>query len=811
MFKLIGVLLAIAALLGGGLYLYQRNVEQAAAEALAKSEEAAVKVVTGLRNNVVKTIEPLEALATRAGLAQSLTGTPDERAEVERAIADVGAGQHLLKARLLPLGVDHAEYGDRTGDAGAEAAGAETGEATKAPPFDYAGLAMLRSSLEREADPPIELHRFGLPGAHIAMMRRILDADGALAGHLLLQFDFALLDGVVDGVAAGDGFVALNQRRAMLASAGNKAAREGLPLQARPVAGTAWRVQYWAPPVAVAQIELPLELIGAAGGAVVLVLAVVGVMVAKRRRAAAKAVQPTAPSSEVPASSTDVGEPEPAEADAGAIAASQPPTESGASELSASDTSSQAGDEAQAGAGALDMPESIFRAYDVRGVVGETLTPDIVRAIGRAIGSEAHDRGQNTVIVACDGRHSGPELKQALTEGLLSTGRDVIDIGRVPTPILYFATYFLNTGSGVMVTGSHNPPNYNGMKIMLGGETLFGEDIARLRHRVVNNELIDGSGNAREMEVMDEYIRRISEDIPVALGRSFRVVVDCGNGVAGEAAPKMLRALGHDVAELFCEIDGSFPNHHPDPSQPENMADLIAAVKGMKADVGFAFDGDGDRLGVVDANGEIIWPDRQMILFSKAVLEGVPGGEIIYDVKCSSRLTAAIEEYGGKPVMWKTGHSFIKNKLKESGAPLAGEMSGHIFFNDRWYGFDDAIYSAARMLEIMLNSSAKPDELFAALPEGHSTPELKLDMEEGQNHPFMERLMQADGLGDGRLTTIDGVRVDWPDGWGLVRASNTTPSLVIRFEGDTEEALKRIKEQFRKVLLGLDGSLKLPF
>jgi phosphomannomutase/phosphoglucomutase len=461
--------------------------------------------------------------------------------------------------------------------------------------------------------------------------------------------------------------------------------------------------------------------------------------------------------------------------------------------------------------GAMDMPGEIFRAYDIRGIVDKGLNATIVAQIGRAIGAEAYDRGQQTIVVGRDGRNSGPELQAALVEGLAATGRDVIDVGRVPTPVLYFATHYLNTGSGVMVTGSHNPPEYNGLKIMLGGETLFGDDIQALKKRAECGDFPSGKGKLQSMEVVDEYVRRVCEDVPVALGNSFRVVIDCGNGVAGEVAPKLLRALGHDVVELYCEVDGNFPNHHPDPSDPANLTYLIGTVKQESADLGLAFDGDGDRLGVVDPDGTIIWPDRQMMLFAKDVLSKNPGADIVFDVKCSNRLAKVIKQLGGKPVMWRTGHSYIKNKLKESGAPLAGEMSGHIFFQDRWYGFDDAIYSAARMLEILMAFKKTPTEIFARLPAGISTPELRVDMSEGEQVTLVEKLVEADGFANGKRTTIDGLRVDFSDGWGLVRASNTTPSLVMRFEGDDEQALARIQGEFKAAVAAINPDLVLPF
>ena len=457
----------------------------------------------------------------------------------------------------------------------------------------------------------------------------------------------------------------------------------------------------------------------------------------------------------------------------------------------------------------LMISASIFRAYDIRGIVGETLTSDIVYELGRAIGSEAYARGQQTVIVARDGRLSGPEFVQALSNGLRASGRDVIDIGQVPTPVLYFATHYLNSSSGVMVTGSHNPPNYNGFKMVLRGETLAETAIQRLRSRIETGDLLSGNGSYRAANVVPDYIERITSDIQLA--RPLKVVVDCGNGVAGEIAPHLLRLLGCDVTELYCDIDGNFPNHHPDPSQPENVADLINTVKKLKADVGLAFDGDGDRLGVISSQGEIIWADRQMMLYARDVLSRNPGAEIIFDIKCSTHLARVIREAGGQPLMWKTGHSLVKAKMKETGAPLAGEMSGHIFFKERWYGFDDALYTAARLLEILARDARNSNEVFAELPDAISTPELKIELQEGEQLPFVARLLEHAKFPGAEITTIDGLRADFKDGWGLVRASNTTPSLVLRFEADTAAALQRIQDQFRSILLELDPKLKLPF
>ena len=463
------------------------------------------------------------------------------------------------------------------------------------------------------------------------------------------------------------------------------------------------------------------------------------------------------------------------------------------------------------------LPESIFRAYDVRGIVGDTLTPEIVRWIGRAIGTEARRRGAAALVAGRDGRHSSPELFSALVTGLRETGRDVVDVGCVPSPVLYFAAEHLGTRSGVMVTGSHNPANYNGLKIVLAGETLHGDAILDLKRRIEAGELDIGPdaparGSLSSTEVIGHYIERIRDEIPAARGGDARtIVVDCGNGVAGVVAPRIFRALGHDVVELYCEVDGDFPNHHPDPSVPENLADLIASMREHGADLGLAFDGDGDRLGVVDGAGTIIWPDRQMMLFARDVLSSRPGAEIIFDVKCSGLLAGEIERYGGRPVMWKTGHSLIKTRLRESGAPLAGEMSGHIFFADRWYGFDDAIYAAARLVQILTRLGEPSSRVFARLPVANGTPELRVAVGEGGQARLVDSLLGGDWFAGAHRTTIDGLRVDYADRWGLARASNTEPSLVLRFEGETNDALERIKGEFRTALLSVDPSLELPF
>ncbi|MHB8454591.1 MAG: phosphomannomutase/phosphoglucomutase [Acidiferrobacterales bacterium] len=456
-----------------------------------------------------------------------------------------------------------------------------------------------------------------------------------------------------------------------------------------------------------------------------------------------------------------------------------------------------------------EFPPELFKAYDIRGIVDKTLTPEATEQIGRAIGSEALARGTRRIAIGRDGRLSGPALLQALARGLIRSGCDVVDIGQVPTPVLYFATHHLGTQSGVMVTGSHNPPEYNGLKMVLAGETLSGEAIQDLRRRLMQGDLASGNGTLSQSDVREAYLQRITSDVKLA--RKMRVIIDCGNGVAGELAPELARRLGCEVQELFCEVDGRFPNHHPDPSQPENLADLITAVTHGNVDVGLAYDGDGDRLGVVSPDGSIIWPDRQMILYARDVLSRHQGAEIIYDVKSSRTLEAAIREAGGRPLLWRTGHSFIKAKLKESGALLAGEMSGHIFFKERWYGFDDGLYAGARLLELLSRDSRAPAEIFSSLPNTLNTPELHIKFGEGEHFALIKKLVGRAHFPGARVTTLDGLRVDFPDGFGLVRASNTTPVLVLRFEADNAAALARIQDQFRALLEEVRPGLSLPF
>ncbi len=456
----------------------------------------------------------------------------------------------------------------------------------------------------------------------------------------------------------------------------------------------------------------------------------------------------------------------------------------------------------------MQIDPDIFRAYDIRGVVDRALTPEVVRLIGHALGVLYPNSPR--VAVGRDGRLSSPALADALCQGLVDAGRTAIDIGAVPTPVLYFATHHLDTDAGVMITGSHNPPEYNGIKMVMDGHTLFGEEIRRIYERIVQGDLPHGDGQSEQANVLDAYLDRIVSDVKLA--RPMRIAVDAGNGVAGPTARRLFEALGCEVTCLYCEIDGHFPHHHPNPSEPENMQDLIRTVRREGLEIGLAFDGDGDRLGVVDEQGKIIWADRQMMLFARDVLSRNPGATIIFDVKSSRHLAELIRRQGGRPLMWKTGHSFIKAKMKETGALLAGEMSGHIFFKERWYGFDDGLYAGARLLEILSREPQPVSTVFDALPDAVSTPELNVHFDEdGAQHAFMREFTEKAHFEGAQVSHIDGVRADYPDGWGLVRASNTTPSLVIRFEADSEAALQRIQQTFREQMLAVRPDLDLPF
>ena len=723
------------------------------------------------------------------------------------------------------------------------------------PPLSYASLDMLIQA-EANVDTLTEVHLHGTPTAHVVILEPVRNQTPRPAGFLHLSLSTAILNDLLSDIGPDEGYAELIQpvsdSNVVLAMTGQAAARQAEPAKAD-VPGTRLQIAYWRPSIILSVVEgsgrwLPYL------PALLILLGALGFLSLQRKHARAEAWARKMADAEAAAADT-LSETLVSAAEAGEEVAPDldDPESIMLIEIPAEEeTSTEIGSE---------IDPVIFRAYDIRGVVGKTLTKKAVRAITEAIGARAGALGQQRLVVGRDGRKSSPKLAKILIEALCASGRDVIDIGLVPTPLLYFATHHLDTGSGVMLTGSHNGPEYNGLKIMLAGHTLGGEDIKEIQrlseagemtrfrasggesavierrtdadesagdtaqqaHTAASDpdELLSPKkdlGKAQQTDIAAAYLRRVADDIAPAFGdaQKMKIVVDCGNGAAGVIAPELLGMLGHEVIELYCDIDGGFPNHHPDPSQPENLRALIDKVKAEGADIGFAFDGDGDRLGVVDSGGRIIWPDRQLMLLAKDVLGRNPGAPIIFDVKCSRHLQSVIEAAGGRALMWKTGHSLIKNKMKEVGAPLAGEMSGHIFFKERWYGFDDALYTAARLIEIFTQAGQKPAELFAELPEDSATPELRLPLAEAEHDDFMRQLeekLMARIAPDqqAEVIRIDGLRIEYSDGWGLVRPSNTSPSIILRFEGKDETVLQRIQVEFAEAIRAVRPAVALPF
>lgn len=793
--------------------------------AVAEREERIAEdqnIANRLARELGAVLEPqrlkLNALAQQPAIVEAISAEKSRRENAAAAAQKDIPG--ALRLRLLPRGADHVDP-------------------NSLPPLTFSSVDMLRDAAKSEKDVKAELHLGGTDNEHIVMIQRV-PITGEAVGFLHLSVDPKLVRDAMANVTGVPGYIEVRQPvpkgpPAIIARSGSPPAGNSASALAG-ISGTSWVVSYRPPSASTA---------GSGGGWLwpligVLALAVLigGAIFFLRRRDALLASDTVTYQGAIKAILEGVhpgleqllpGKPQKLETGIGPVSEGitdderDDITEFGTVEDQAvandpGETFDITGDTAsgievteEPASEPVHIDPSIFRSYDIRGIVGKTLDAAGIYEIGRALGSEAAARGQQTIVTARDGRNSSQELRDALIEGLRDSGRDVLDIGLTPTPVLYFATHYLDSHSGVMITGSHNPPEYNGLKIVLDGETLSGDAIQAIRERIENNDFTSGEGSMQSTEIIPDYIRRISEEIPVTLGNALKVVVDCGNSVPGIAAPHILRAIGHDVVELYCEVDGNFPNHHPDPSQPENLEDLIRAVEEEDADIGFAFDGDGDRLGVVDNAGNIIWSDRQMMLFARDVLSRNPGAKIIYDVKCSRLLADDIRAHGGEPIMSRSGHSLIKTKMQETGALLAGEMSGHIFFKERWYGFDDALYCAARLLEIIVNSGMSATEVFDGLPGGVATPELRLDLPESEHAAFMQKVLESANFGDAEISTLDGLRVDFSDSWGLIRPSNTMPCLVLRFEGDDQAALENVQKLFRDLLHAIDGDLKLPF
>jgi phosphomannomutase/phosphoglucomutase len=827
------VLIAGVLLLGVlALFVYQFMsiaVTRALAQDNARTTEQAAAQLGTLLDFYTSTVgqlakDPDIAALLMAGNAQALRQREESLAYLL---------PRALNIQLLPPGIDQVDM-------------------NASPPLSYAALAQLREAERSESAPPAEVQLLNTPQQHINIVHRVVNPAGSdVVGLIMLSLSSELIQRILAGAAHTEGYLELQQlgtkgAPVAVGHQGDQSYKEGQPGAVQAVPGSRWQIAYW--PVhystaylgKISLVVLVMFLVAASGMAAVTLLLFRRLMAAMRQDQISlvtlmKDFRDEQVRREYPHGLDEMQETlefmtglaggyafkgdaaRPAERDEDVeYTASQDTVETFLPDFDALHVDDMIVEEDQlefvppaAEQANVEVDASIFRAYDIRGVVNRTLTAEAVKLIGRAIGSEALQRGRRTVIVGRDGRLSGPALSRVLIEGLMETGCDVRDIGCVPTPVLYFAAHYLDTQTGVIVTGSHNPPDYNGLKIMIDGETLSGESIQHLRERIEARNFISGKGSVEAINVVPDYIERIRGDVTIA--RPLRVVVDCGNGVAGNVIPQLLKEIGCKVTELYCEVDGNFPNHHPDPSKPENLKDLITVVKQVKADVGLAFDGDGDRLGVITTEGDIVWPDRVLMLIAADVLDRNPGGQIIYDVKCSRFLDTIIREHGGEPLMWKTGHSFIKTKMKQTGALLAGEMSGHIFFKERWYGFDDGLYAAARLLEVLGKDDRPASRIFESLPDSVNTPELNIGMQEGEPPRFIDRLLASAHFEGARVSTIDGLRADFDDGWGLVRASNTTPVLVLRFEADNDAALARIMDEFRRVMLQVEPALSLPF
>jgi phosphomannomutase / phosphoglucomutase len=708
-------------------------------------------------------------------------------------------------------------------------------DTSHSPNMGFASLQLLRRA-ENSDQPQAELHQFGTTEQHIAIASAVRSPSGQVEGVIHAAFATQMLQKLLDSIGGGIGHIEWQQVISdkpplVIAGKGPKAASDSQPDGVIPISNSIWQIAYWGStessidPLQLAVQVAPSLLVFLFGGLLMLrlaaqmskalkkdqhsILSLVEVLVTgrppKKQLAHLADLQPTldvmvhqikefrllraekSKASQALSDDDEIG---------GITVEEAVPNIPEQSNLVALGNS-------------VDISPSIFRAYDIRGVVGETLTEEVVALLGQGIGSEIYEQGHNAVVVGRDSRNSSESFQGALIQGLMDSGRDVIDLGLVPTPLVHYAAHELNSGCGVMITGSHNPPQYNGLKVIIGKDSPSRDAIQELRRRIDADQLLQAEGSFDSRDIIGDYIEQIVSD--VRLGQTLKVVVDCGNGAASVVAPELYRQLGCEVVELYCTPDGDFPNHHPDPGNPKNMQDLQKAVVKHEAALGLAFDGDGDRLGVVDSSGKIIWPDRLLMYLAIDVLSREPGGDIIYDVKCSRNLANVVLSNGGRPLMWKSGHSMLKAKMKETHALLAGEFSGHIIFSERWYGFDDGIYAGARLLEILSLDYRSSAEIFAELPESLSTPEYVLRLEEGQAAKLMSSIEQLPDLPGARMVKIDGLRAEFEYGWGLVRASNTTPALLFRFEAETEEGLNQVQSIFHDMLSKIDPELKLPF
>ncbi len=815
---LISVVTVVVVLLLTGFALHYHYTSQIRFARIDQERANAHSAAGRLEDMLAHYREAVELIATEPGVVARFRSPEGDvlRLEAQRLRHLVPAAQRVLLLRRGELEPD----------------------SSLSPPFSYACVDLASQALEGGA-VPMEVHRPGTTAAHVDLVRGVADpASGEVLGVVVVTLPLAILQRTLRSLRA-PAYLELQQkteggRLTPLVHFGDASLKVGSPLLSIAVKGTTWQLSWW--PAASVGVVMQEALvfwgafaIAATLLAIVLYLLYRLISTALRRDqitiiSILKDLQEGALNAREAQLTNCIGVVEQMQRMVRDLTVtpaggSRPPSSSGEGEFSREDEEEihddldletlapvPAGGERT---GVAELPSTIFRAYDIRGIVGEGLTPDVVRMLGRAIGSEAVDRGESRIVVGYDCRPAADELAEALTRGLVACGIDVIAIGQVPTPLVWFAAQYLGGGSGVMVTGSHNPVGYSGLKIMLRGEMLCGDPLLGLRERLLEGRLRSGKGGVQTSDVTRSYLERITGD--VRLERPMKVVVDCGNAVPARVAPQLLRQLGCEVVELFCEVDGTFPNHHPDPSRPENLLALTRAVTEAEADLGIAYDGDGDRLGVVDSEGRIIWPDRILMLLAEDVLLRQPGGKVIFDVKSSANLERVIREHGGEPLMWKSGYAPLHAKMEETGAVLAGELSGHIFFRERWFGFDDGIYASARLLEVLSSSGDSSARIFSRLPESVSTPELVMSTEEGEQYELMRRFLAVAQFPGCRVINLDGLRVEMEEGWGLVRASNTMPALTFRFEARNAEALGRIQSDFRQQFQEFEPALELPF
>lgn len=804
-----GLVLMTAVLVSVSMFQYTSNTQELMRQQTLTGAQALVgrlARVNLIRSQILSNIASDPDL-TRLFKARDKAGLKAEETRIRIALP--GA----LRVRLLQVGTN-------------------LPDTSVTPHMGFASLAQLRLAEQKSGVRLAEVHQFNTPHQHVSLVVGVREhGTGPLVGLIHAAFPFDELASALEAVKNYGGRVAVRQKAPdaepfELVHTGPER-MSSPPVTSLPVEGSIWEVAFWDSSGLFMSRQNSLIL----GAGIVLVLVVTGLLyfITVLVRKALKLDQKNVLSL---VEALLVGRPP--KRSAAQLADMQPMLDvlyhqikehrvkianlsKGASTFSNVPDGVMAVEQTAGiptmpavSADSVELSATIFRAYDIRGVVGETLNPDVYNLLGQSLGSEIYENGLQSVVVGRDGRDSSEALHSALIAGLQATGRDVIDVGLVPTPVLYFAAYELKSDAAAMVTGSHNAKEYNGLKIMLNGESPSPDAIQGLRRRIDAGQLLQqGQGTFDSQEIVPLYIDRIVSDIRLA--RPMKLVIDCGNGAAAVVAPELYRQLGCEVVELFCEVDGSFPNHHPDPGEIDNMEALQQAVVEHQADLGLAFDGDGDRLGVVDSGGKLIWPDRLLMYLAIDVLTREPGGDIIYDVKCSRHLANVVLSNGGRPLMWKSGHSMLKAKMKETNALLAGEFSGHVIFSERWYGFDDGLYAGARLLEVLSLDYRSSAEAFMELPEGLATPEYKVPIEEGQGRELMQALNQHPDLPDARMVRIDGLRAEFEQGWGLVRASNTTPALIFRFEADTTQGLEYVKDIFRDMMKTVAPNLKMPF